>query len=335
MINHLSILLAGFSIFACLILLAAYLFFLPNMRKSIEGKIACCALLISLMLLQFGHYSYFAQNIALLEHRAYGGLLMIVPAIFYFFSRFILLPDAGARKIDLVHILLPLCSVVLPISVLPPLAFLVGTVYTFWFVRVVFSFRSQSGRFKFELFFFGMFALMAFAALILGLSLPYLDATVFYHSYSNAVSIAILSIMAALIFFPELLSDILLITELAYTQSKLGNVDIDLKVDELERLMRTDKYFQNEEMNITHLAECLGLSSHQLSELINTRYGYGFPRFVREHRVREAKRLLVLEPDSSILSISMQVGFKSQSNFYTAFKEISGESPGSYRKKYC
>jgi AraC-like DNA-binding protein len=31
----------------------------------------------------------------------------------------------------------------------------------------------------------------------------------------------------------------------------------------------------------------------------------------------------------------MDAGFKSQSNFYAAFKEVTGMSPGDYRKANC
>ncbi len=48
--------------------------------------------------------------------------------------------------------------------------------------------------------------------------------------------------------------------------------------------------------------------------------------------IRAAQTLLTTEPDSSILAISMEIGFKSQSNFYAAFKEITGLAPGDYRK---
>jgi AraC-like DNA-binding protein len=76
----------------------------------------------------------------------------------------------------------------------------------------------------------------------------------------------------------------------------------------------------------------MGISSHQLSELVNTRLGMGFARYVRECRVRAAKALLVSAPAQSILSISMDTGFRSQSAFYAAFKEVTGQSPGDYRK---
>lgn len=97
--------------------------------------------------------------------------------------------------------------------------------------------------------------------------------------------------------------------------------------------MVREKLYENENLSLLMLAEQVDLTSHQLSELINTEYDYGYPRFVREHRVRAAKSMLVAEPDSSVLAVSMATGFKSQSSFYTAFKESTGESPGSYRSK--
>jgi len=142
----------------------------------------------------------------------------------------------------------------------------------------------------------------------------------------------VLLIVCALLFFPKLLSDILLITELTYAKSKLSGVNIDQKVNELEQLMLVDQLFENEDLSLKLLADQLDLTTHQLSELINTKFEYGFPRYIREHRVRQAKNLLIEEPNSSILAISMSTGFKSQSNFYTAFKEITGISPGQYRK---
>jgi len=333
--NHLSLLLSGFSIFASVTLLVAYLWFLPDMRKSAAAKIACAFLLLGLAGLQLLHSYYFASGLALLEHRGYGLLLTLIPPSFYFFSRHMLFLEAveSYRCLDLTHAIPPLLALVLPITHLPALAFLFGTAYTLWFTRVVVSLRGHTQRFKFELFFFGMFAVMAVGALILGLALPKLDPSVFYTAYANAISIALLLIVAALIFFPELLSDILLVTELAYAKSRLGGVDTDAKLKELERLMSLDKQFQNEDLSLSMLAELVDLNSHQLSELINSHFGFGFPRYIREQRVSEAKRLLIADHKASILAISMEIGFKSQSNFYTAFKEITGVSPGQFRKK--
>ena len=41
--------------------------------------------------------------------------------------------------------------------------------------------------------------------------------------------------------------------------------------------------------------------------------------------------MLLEEPGASVLSVGMNVGFTSQSNFYDAFREITGTTPGKFR----
>ncbi len=335
MLNHLSTLTAGFSIFACVILLLAYLLFLPGMSKSTGAKIWCFLLLCALAVLQWLHSLFFTIGIDLLALRSYGLLLMVIPPLFYLFSRSILSATPGVSehtKLDLLHAIGPLAALALPTSLLTPLAFMFGTGYTFWFALRIAKLRGHTDRFKFELFFFAMFAVMALGALMLGLSLPYIDHAIFYTAYSNSVAVALMLIIAALLFFPELLSDILIVSQLSYAKSRLHGIDTDLKLKELDKFMVLEKHYQNEELSLNSLADLVDLTSHQLSELINSHFGYGFPRYVREQRVNAAKRLLLKDAKTSILAISMETGFKSQSNFYTAFKEITGMSPGKYRK---
>ena len=330
--HQLSALLAGFSLVSALILMFAYLFFLKGMRKSTGGRIACVFVLLSLCALQYAHFLFFTQGLDLLSSRIYGTLLVIIPPSFFFFGREVLFPDVRYRWFDGLHIASLVISFAISIKYIPGYAFLFGTAYTFWFAHILYKLKDQRNRYKFEFFFFSMFALMALIALILGLALPYLDESVFYLSYSNAISLAMMLIVAALLIFPELLSDFMLITEMAYSKSKLQGVDTPLKMAELNELMTRDKHFENEDLSLATLAELLKLSSHQLSELINTQHDCGFPKFIRQHRIEAAKELLVKEHSASVLSISMMVGFKSQSSFYTAFKEITNESPAGYRK---
>jgi AraC-like DNA-binding protein len=87
-----------------------------------------------------------------------------------------------------------------------------------------------------------------------------------------------------------------------------------------------------ENLSLETLAEAVQLSPHQLSELINTEFQQGFSRYIRQHRIDEAKRLLLAEPTASVLSIGLSVGFNSQSNFYAAFREFVGMPPAQYRK---
>jgi AraC-like DNA-binding protein len=324
-------LIAGFSIFSAGVLLFAYLFFLPDMRKTTAGKCGCSVLLAGLGALQWYHFHYFSTGSDLLIDRGYLSLLLLVPVAFYFFTRSVLFPEFLFSRQQLFHFLPLGAAFLLPASIVPGLAFLIGTGYTFWFARTVYRVREQSQRFKFEIFFFGLFALMALLALLLGLSLPFIEHFIFYTAYSTSIGVAILLVVAAIIIFPELLRDITEITEMAYARSKLLGLDISVLKEQLHQLMFEDEVYQNENLSMRILADLLAISSHQLSELINTEYGVGFPRFVREHRITHAKRLLIEERDASILSISMMTGFKSQSSFYTAFREVTGVAPGHYR----
>jgi AraC-like DNA-binding protein len=302
------------------------------MRKNLVGKISCAALLISISGLQLGHFLFFSNGADLLNDRVYLYLLLFVPMTFYFFSRVVLFPETKLHMHHFLHLLPLLIGFLVPLSIIPVTAFLIGTGYTFWFARIVFQLRAQRNRFKFEIFFGLLFALMALLALLLGFSIPYIDHAIFYSAYAGSIGIAMLLVTAAIIIFPELLRDISDITEIAYSNSTLGSLDINSIEVSLDKLMLEDKIYQNENLSLSILAEMLGVTSHQLSELINTQFGYGFPRFIREKRVSEAKQMLLDEPSASVLSVGMATGFKSQSNFYSAFREITGMSPGNYRK---
>lgn len=303
------------------------------MKKTPIGKLSCAVTLVALTLIQIGHYVYFSEGVELLEFRFYGVLLAIIPPAFFFFGREVLFENVSYKWYEVFHFSSIFLSLILPVHVLPAMSFIFGSFYTIWFTQSIYRLRHESKRFKFELFFFGLFALMAIAALILGFALPWIGGEAFYLLYSNSISIAVLLIVAALLAFPALLGDILLIAELAYATTKLHGVDTTRAKDKLESLMTQEKLYENEALNLSMVANQIELSPHQLSELINTEYGFSFPRYIRDHRIQAAKELLLADSNVSILSISMETGFKSQSNFYTAFKDATGMSPGQFRRQ--
>ena len=330
--RYLSISLSGFTVISALILLLAYLFFLKDMEKTKEGKLACIAMLLGLAGLQAAHLIFFVDSVDLLSNRTYCFLLIVLPIAFLFFSREVLFLNKGIGVWDSLYLLPIAASLVLPVSWLPLLAFLIGSGSTFFIASKIYKLRNHLARFKFEIFFFGLFFIMAVIALVLGLVLPFLNHAAFYYAYANTISVAMVLVVSALIIFPELLSDVLIITESTYANSRLESIDVDAKLRQLDRLMIDEKLYEDENLNLNTVAELVGLSSHQLSELINTHFQYGFSRFIRAHRIRAAKVMLIAEPNASVLAVGLSIGFKSQSSFYTAFKEITGESPGSFRQ---
>jgi AraC-like DNA-binding protein len=96
--------------------------------------------------------------------------------------------------------------------------------------------------------------------------------------------------------------------------------------------MNDEKVFADEELTLPALADELGISPHQLSEILNREIGKNFNTFINEYRVKEAKELLVEQPGRSILSVGVAAGFNSGTTFNTVFGKITGMTPGRYRK---
>lgn len=99
----------------------------------------------------------------------------------------------------------------------------------------------------------------------------------------------------------------------------------------IDGIMAQDKLYQDPELSLWDLAEKVGARRHYVSQALNERLGQSFFDYVNARRIEEAKRQL-LETDSSILSITYDVGFNSRSVFYRAFKQNVGVTPSAYRQ---
>jgi AraC-like DNA-binding protein len=332
-VNLLLTLVIGFSVVSAGVLYTAYAVSLHNLNKSPFAMLTGALLLLGLAGLQLGHLAYVRSGAEPLDAMVYRFWLFLTPPMFYLFGRSILFDERGFRPLTLLH-LVPVLLIFLPrIEVSISILFCIGTGYSLWLTHVIYTLRRTRPRSRFELFFLVLFSLMAAGVLILGFSLPYMDAGYFYTFYGFSIGLALVLVVGVLLSFPGLLTELAEAARLSYATSTLNDIDVAGKKRQLELLMGEEKVYQQEELNLASLAESVGLGAHQLSELINTEFGMSFSRYVREYRIREAQRLLKEEADASILSISMEVGFRSQSNFYAAFKEITGRSPGSFRSQ--
>ncbi|MBM9576877.1 helix-turn-helix transcriptional regulator [Leptospira sp. 201903070] len=116
-----------------------------------------------------------------------------------------------------------------------------------------------------------------------------------------------------------------------YSRSRLGGLEVDSILSELERMMKEEKIFRDEDVSLSSVAEKVSLSTHQLSELINRKLNKSFFSWLNHSRVEEAKRLL-LESDKTVLEIAMEVGFNNRSSFNEAFLKFTQKTPVEYRK---
>jgi AraC-like DNA-binding protein len=327
-----SIAVAGFAAVSAALLFFVYALLLNVPGKSAYSLGACAALVAALLALEVGHLRYFQGGAEPLDSLSYRIALFVVPSSFYFFGRWAILPMEPLRLSALIHLLPVLLLAVDRLEIALPLLFLRGAGYSIWLAYLVYGLRDRRKQFHFEFMFFGVMFTLALIVLALGLALPLIDDAWFYYFYSSAIGLGVAIMIVGLVAKPELIGDLSEVARAKYGASTLGGADVDGCLDKLERLMTRDKVYQNETLSLASLAADVGLSPHQLSELINTRLGMGFSRYVRQRRVEAAKELLLSAPSQSVLTVGMDTGFRSQSAFYAAFKEMTGLSPGEWRE---
>ena len=104
-------------------------------------------------------------------------------------------------------------------------------------------------------------------------------------------------------------------------------------IDALNKLMSEDLAYTNHDLRIADLATRLKVPEYQLRRTINRNLGYqNFNQFVNRYRVEEAARRLINEPRTPVLTIALDVGFRSVSSFNTAFRAHYQKTPTDYRK---
>jgi len=101
----------------------------------------------------------------------------------------------------------------------------------------------------------------------------------------------------------------------------------------LKKTMQAGRYYQDPELSLVSLAEKLGLTTHELSRIINVALKKNFNDFINEYRVAEVARKM-LDPDYdniTLLGIAYASGFNSKSTFNLIFKKVTGKTPAEYK----
>jgi AraC-like DNA-binding protein len=331
--SGLALLLVGYSLFAAVVLALTHF----GAQQYAEHKFSRwmgLSLLLVLGYIQLSHFAWLYADHAWINSYFYRAALFAVAPLFYLFSLPLLTqspPLAGLRM--LLHAQPLLVSWVIPAAIALPCAFLVGAGYLVWLGRQLFALRAQRSRFQVEMLLLGGVFIVAVSVSLLGFWQAFLPEKLFFSLYASAIGIAFLAVQLALGLRPNLTVEVTeSVQASSYVTSSLNNVDCEAALTSLTRAMQQEQIYTRADLSLPVLARHLGLSTHQLSELLNNRMGKSFSRFLREERVHAAKVMLLAQPAASVLSVGLSVGFTSQSTFYDAFREIEGMTPGQFRK---
>ncbi|MFC0309822.1 AraC family transcriptional regulator [Gallibacterium trehalosifermentans] len=131
------------------------------------------------------------------------------------------------------------------------------------------------------------------------------------------------------------LSEVLLIllvrTYLAQENTKLTGVLNGLQDKRLYKVINNIIQQPEKKWNVTQLSEAANLSKSQLIRLFNQQIGFSPHTFITHIRLQKAAKLLHSSQEN-ILSIALNCGFQSETNFGKAFKKYFGITASQYRK---
>jgi AraC-like DNA-binding protein len=119
-----------------------------------------------------------------------------------------------------------------------------------------------------------------------------------------------------------------------YTRSGISLEDAQRYKIRMMKTMQNEELYLDCDLTLRDLARHVGISYHQASQVINGQMNQRFFSFVNNYRIELAKELMT-DPKTSkmaIVDLAVEVGFKSKSSFYDAFKKMTQMTPTQFKK---
>jgi len=101
----------------------------------------------------------------------------------------------------------------------------------------------------------------------------------------------------------------------------------DIKV--IKDYLVESKFYKRKDATLKNLSSELKIPSNYLSQSINSQLNINFNQLINEYRIKDSKKMLI-DPSLSHLNIegiAYELGYKSKSTFYAAFKKHTGVTP--------
>ena len=129
-------------------------------------------------------------------------------------------------------------------------------------------------------------------------------------------------------------NDIVRTKSAEYKKSGLKTSEIQFLHEQLLSIMSDNKPYLEPKLTLSQLAELLGTSPNNLSQVINQCEGKNFYDFVNSYRISEFinRASSQTSKNLNILGIALDSGFNSKSSFNEVFKKQTGKTPSIYLK---
>lgn len=92
------------------------------------------------------------------------------------------------------------------------------------------------------------------------------------------------------------------------------------------------RHHYHEPLRVSDLARQLRVHPYYLGQVIRKAYGQNFHSLLLEHRVKEAK-ILLLAGHYTVTEIAFKTGFHDSNYFSTVFRRLTGQSPRQFRER--
>ncbi|WP_420583072.1 helix-turn-helix domain-containing protein [Reichenbachiella sp.] len=120
-----------------------------------------------------------------------------------------------------------------------------------------------------------------------------------------------------------------------YQSSTLSDDDLKELQTQINQLFEEELLYLNAELKVHDLARKLEVTTHKISQTLNSQAGLTFYDYVNQYRVNHFKKLLIdpTKQKFTILGLGFDSGFNSKASMNRIFKQLAGITPKEYQSQ--
>lgn len=117
-----------------------------------------------------------------------------------------------------------------------------------------------------------------------------------------------------------------------YSGSKISSQATHLLMKKIDQYFDSDKPFLQTKLSLQAVAESMNEDPRDVSRAINQARSQNFSEYVNQHRVENAK-VLLLASSQKVASVAIESGFGNVTSFNQTFKSITNQTPSQFRRQ--